>query len=353
MIDRLALDSHSGAHLQDSITGSGMSSQAPVEADVLLVDDDVSFLQMAQEALRHDGFRVDTVVSAADAIRAVTQRVFDVVVTDLVLDPSATVESSVDLIEKLKRHSPATPIIVLSGFASSLKNQLADLRVPVLEKGVTTTEDLQHLIRRMIRQRPRFVEPETMALRLEDVRRVLAEELPRLVALEQRTIIIPSEGRVELPKPLQGFKVEVQQQLTRFPYEQNVFLMMKFRPRNRELATFLSEILKSQGLCSVRADDEGWNITGNVYNPVAVLHCCKYGIALFDELEEHQAYSANVAYELGMMHQQQKHCLVLRHTSLPPVPFDLLKELYVPYERDLQVRGIVERWVNDVVARKD
>ena len=77
------------------------------------------------------------------------------------------------------------------------------------------------------------------------------------------------------------------------------------------------------------------------------------GIALFDELEEHQAYSANVAYELGMMHQQQKHCLVLRHTSLPPVPFDLLKELYVPYERDLQVRGIVERWVNDVVARKD
>ena len=54
--------------------------------------------------------------------------------------------------------------------------------------------------------------------------------------------------------------------------------------------------------------------------PGRCVHCCKYGIALFDELEEHQAYSANVAYELGMMHQQQKHCLVLRHTSLPPVP---------------------------------
>jgi ActR/RegA family two-component response regulator len=330
---------------------SGAVDEAGLEADVLLVDDDVSFLRMAQESLCHLGFRVHTVATAMDAIRAVSERVFDIVVTDLVLDPSGTVESSVDLIEQLKRHSPSIPIIVLSGFASSFKNQLADLRVPVLEKGANTTEELHYLIRRMIRQRPRQVEPETMALRLEDVRRVLAEELPRLVSLEQRTIIIPSEGRVELPKPLQGFKVEIQHQLNRFRYEQNVFLMMKFRPHNRDLALFIGEILKSRELRGVRADDEGWNITRNVYNPVAVLHCCKYGIALFDELEEHQAYSANVAYELGMMHQQQKHCLILRHTSLPPVPFDLLKELYVPYERELQVKGIIERWVNDVVAR--
>jgi CheY-like chemotaxis protein len=326
---------------------------ALVGADVLLVDDDVSFLRMTQEALSHSGFRVDTVVSAIDAIQAVCHRAFDVVVTDLVLDPSASVESSVDLIEQLKRHSPSTPMIVLSGFASPLKNQLADLRVPVLEKGVNTIDELEHLIRRMIRQRPRHIEPEAMALRLEDVRRVLAEELPRLVALEQRTIIIPSEGRVELPKPLQGFRTEVQHQLNKFPYEQNVFLMMKFRPYNRDLASFIVEILRSRGLRGVRADDEGWNITGNVYNPIAVLHCCKYGIALFDELEEHQAYSANVAYELGMMHQQQKHCLILRHNSLPPIPFDLLKELYVPYERELQVRGIVDRWASDVVTRND
>jgi hypothetical protein len=128
---------------------------------------------------------------------------------------------------------------------------------------------------------------------------------------------------------------------------------MKFRPYNRDLATFIGEILRGRGLRGVRADDEGWNITGNVYNPIAVLHCCKYGVALFDELEEHQAYSANVAYELGMMHQQQKHCLVLRHSSLPPIPFDLLKELYVLYERELQVRGIVDRWASDVVARND
>jgi CheY-like chemotaxis protein len=76
--------------------------------DVLIVDDDISFQRMAQESLNQSGFKVETVGSPSEAMRAVTRHTFDVVVTDLVLDSSATVESSVDLIEQLKRHSPAT-----------------------------------------------------------------------------------------------------------------------------------------------------------------------------------------------------------------------------------------------------
>jgi hypothetical protein len=98
----------------------------------------------------------------------------------------------------------------------------------------------------------------------------------------------------------------------------------------------------------VRADDAAWNITGNVYNPIAVLYCCKYGIALFDEPEEGQAYSPNVAYELGIMHNQNKKCLILRHKSLPRVPFDLIKDLYVEYDRDLQLREVIERWIGEI-----
>jgi hypothetical protein len=124
--------------------------------------------------------------------------------------------------------------------------------------------------------------------------------------------------------------------------------MTKFRPHNRELAYFIADVLKDRGFRGVRADDPGWNITRNAYNPIAVLHCCKYGIALFHEREEDQAYSAKVADELGMMHEQQKNCLILRHSSLPPMPFDLLKEHYVPYDRDLQLRSIIERWVTDL-----
>jgi hypothetical protein len=127
--------------------------------------------------------------------------------------------------------------------------------------------------------------------------------------------------------------------------------MMKFRPSNKDLSDFIIENLQSHGLRGVRADANDWNITRNVYNPISVLYCCKYGIALFDEPEKDQTYSPNVAYELGIMHYQQKECLILRHASLSAVPFDLVKDLYVTYEKDLQVRRIIGDWVKQITGR--
>jgi len=120
--------------------------------------------------------------------------------------------------------------------------------------------------------------------------------------------------------------------------------MMKFRATNQAMGDFIVESLERHGLRGVRADAQDWNITGDVYNPIAVLLCCKFGIALFDEAEEGQAYSPNVAYELGMLHLQGKECLILRHSSLPPVPFDLIKNLYEEYDKDLHVRRLVTKW---------
>jgi hypothetical protein len=157
--------------------------------------------------------------------------------------------------------------------------------------------------------------------------------------------------RYELIQPLIGFKKNIESQLARFPFEENVFLMMKFRPSNKDLSDFIIENLQSHGLRGVRADANDWNITRNVYNPISVLYCCKYGIALFDEPEKDQTYSPNVAYELGIMHYQQKECLILRHASLSAVPFDLVKDLYVTYEKDLQVRRIIGDWVKQITGR--
>lgn len=157
-------------------------------------------------------------------------------------------------------------------------------------------------------------------------------------------------GRYEVIKPLVGFIQNIENQLTRFPFDENVFLMMKFRPSNKDLGDFIIESLRAHGLRGVRADANEWNITRNVYNPIAVLYCCKYGIALFDEPEKKQTYSPNVAYELGIMHYQQKECLILRHSSLSEVPFDLVKDLYVTYEKDLQVRQIISNWVEQIAS---
>jgi len=156
---------------------------------------------------------------------------------------------------------------------------------------------------------------------------------------------IPLYGKFKLIRPLVGFKRTMQEQVERFPYAQNVFLMMKFRRANKLLSDFILEELAQHGFRGVRADDPDWNITRNVYNPIAVLYCCRFGLALFDEPESGQAYSPNVAYELGMMHYQDKNCLILRHGDLPAVPFDLIKDLYEPYSSDLEIRSIIGRWI--------
>lgn len=164
-----------------------------------------------------------------------------------------------------------------------------------------------------------------------------------------------NEGLISVPgssftiiKPLVGFHPEIVRQLERFPLEKNVFLMMRFRRTNEDLSDFIIETLKNAGLNGVRADHPDWNLTNNVYNPIAVLYCCKYGIALFDEAEDGQAYNPNVIYELGIMHCLTRECLILRNDSLPTVPFDLVKDLYMPYKGDLAVRTNVQRWLQRI-----
>jgi hypothetical protein len=161
---------------------------------------------------------------------------------------------------------------------------------------------------------------------------------------------IPGGGSFRLMKALVGFKADLEHRLRRFPYEKNVFLMLKYRPANRPLSDFMEEVLSQHGFRGVRADHPDWNITGNVYNPLAALYCCKYGIALFDEPEMSQSYSANVAYELGIMHYQEKRCLILRHSSLPSLPFDLIKDLVTAYSRDLEVRSVIQSWVGELAS---
>ena len=161
-------------------------------------------------------------------------------------------------------------------------------------------------------------------------------------------IYISPATKFELITPLIGYKEKLQRQLERYPYDNNVFLMMKFRDNNKEFYKFIKKELEHRGLNCVRADQAEWNLTNAVYNPLAVLYCCKYGIALFDEPEKKAEYNPNVAYELGMMHYQKKNCLILRHSSLSEVPFDLIKNLYVTYTEKYEFQTILDDWLKSL-----
>lgn len=144
---------------------------------------------------------------------------------------------------------------------------------------------------------------------------------------------------------LSPYKQNLKKILSKYPYDKNVFLMMKFRESNQGVSDFIKSELKTYGYNCIRADDAEWNITNNVYNPIAVLYCCKYGIALFDEPEEGANFNANVAYELGAMQNQGKKCLILKHSSLRDIPFDLVKDIYKTYSKEYEFQKIFKNWI--------
>lgn len=158
-------------------------------------------------------------------------------------------------------------------------------------------------------------------------------------------IFINPTVKFELIKPLEGFKHDILCQLEKFSYEKNIFLMMKFRESNLKFYHFIKNEVERAGYNCVRADEANWNITNNVYNPIAVLYCCKYGIALFDEPEEGQNYNPNVAYELGIMQYQSKRCLILKKDDLPDMPFDLIKDLRKVYNTEIDFQKIFSDWL--------
>jgi guanylate kinase len=161
-------------------------------------------------------------------------------------------------------------------------------------------------------------------------------------------LVIDHQFRYPLITSLVGYKEAMIQRLNRFSFDRNVFLMMKFRRGNKALHTHIETKLGSLGYNCVRADDSGWNITKNTYNPLAVLYCCRYGIAVFDEPEPANSFSPNVSYELGVMHYQRKNCLILKHESLPQLPFDLIKDLHTPYSDSGEATQIVDRWIDNL-----
>lgn len=161
-------------------------------------------------------------------------------------------------------------------------------------------------------------------------------------------LVIDNHYQYPLMKSLIGFKDVMIRRLDRFNFDKNVFLMMKFRKGNKGLHTHIETKLKALGFNCVRADDKDWDITHNTYNPLAVLYCCKYGIAIFDEAEIGNAFSPNVSYELGVMHYQRKNCLILKHDSLPQLPFDLIKDIYITYSDSAEATTQIDQWLERI-----
>lgn len=163
------------------------------------------------------------------------------------------------------------------------------------------------------------------------------------VAAEERLIPEIPDLRNELvPNAIYGWIPKLREFLKRHTFDHNVFLMFAYRRRLSGLVAAIKRALRGLGLNVVIAREH--NLTDDLYNPIACLLCCNYGIAIFDRAERGQAYNPNIVYELAMMHLLKRPCIILKHDSVRVMPSDFLHKLYEAYESDAGAIRQIQGW---------
>jgi hypothetical protein len=168
-----------------------------------------------------------------------------------------------------------------------------------------------------------------------------------------------------LPRSLKEYKDAIINRMTykERGFNKNIFLMMDFHDNANSEYEEIKKLLEGSGyncVCLKKGDNDRrhWNIRGgSTENFIAVMFCCKYGIALFDKPsdENKNYFNPNVMYELGIMHQQRKRCLILVHNCLHDiikekkgVPYDFAKDNYETYDKETEILNIIRTFLNEI-----
>jgi len=195
--------------------------------------------------------------------------------------------------------------------------------------------------------------------------RAYAKRLDRVVALSDTLVVIlppgiaaraPSVRRFDelfsplvpdlplslVPNGILGWKSKMESFLNTHAFDSSVFVMIRYRSRNKAMIHEIKTVLKKRGLTAVVAADH--ELTDDLYNPIACLLCCAHGLAVFDRPEDTEKFNPNVAYELGMLHLLGRKCLILKHSSLKTLQTDILMKLYREYNTVKKAGAIVGEW---------
>ena len=79
---------------------------------ILLVDDDLLILQAISSSLEQEGYNVTTAANGEKAIELIKEKNFDLILTDLVMEPV----DGMGVLKKAKETNPESIVIILTGF---------------------------------------------------------------------------------------------------------------------------------------------------------------------------------------------------------------------------------------------
>ncbi len=108
--------------------------------------------------------------------------------------------------------------------------------------------------------------------------------------------------------------------------------MMRYRtdPLFERLELTIRSAVKMYGLEArlakdVAYEDDVW------HNIIHYMKHCKYGIAVFEEINERE-FNPNVSMELGYMYGLKRRCLVLKDRRMPRLPTDICGKIYKDFD---------------------
>ncbi len=121
-------------------------------ARILLVDDNPHGLSARKSVLVELGATIATASTASEALECLAEQTFDLVVTDYKMPRM----NGVELIARVRKQSPAIPIVLISGFVDSLglseDNTGADV---VIQKSNNEVAHLVRAVSRLLRRKNR------------------------------------------------------------------------------------------------------------------------------------------------------------------------------------------------------
>ncbi|HKP85919.1 MAG TPA: response regulator [Blastocatellia bacterium] len=150
---------------------------------LLVVDDEESVALTVSEVLRLDGYEVDTSLSGEDAVERLRTTQYDLVLTDLHMEGG----DGLSVLTEVKRASPLTIAIVLTGFAS-LESAIAAMRQGAYDYLVKPCiiDDMKHTIQRGLEHRRLMLAEQEARANLELLNRELESRVEERTAELQR-----------------------------------------------------------------------------------------------------------------------------------------------------------------------
>jgi len=117
---------------------------------IMIIEDDGEMRSLLKDFLEEEGFETDSASNGVDALGRLSKDHFDLVITDIRM-PGLT---GLDLLPRIRRLKPETPIIVMTAYGSDDVRRRAFERgaTAYLEKPIHLTK-LRTVIREMVLQK--------------------------------------------------------------------------------------------------------------------------------------------------------------------------------------------------------